>query len=153
MKKLTLLAALLMIGFAVQAEPVQAQDASYATWDGSVQAPDMDDAVAVKWMVRFNARVKQGTLVIPAMGDKPEKQYKMKEIKVHDDGTMLMYKLVAGEEDQVKFTCEMTRNEEGIFGGDCTEEYGNKWKMTMDASAADSEMMRGEGEPGDADTR
>jgi len=153
MKKLTLIAALLMIGFAVQAEPVQAQDASYATWDGSVQAPDMEEAVAVKWMVRFNARVKQGTLVIPAIGDKPEKQYKMHEIKVHDKGSMLMYKLVAGEEDQVKFTCEMNRNEKGWFKGDCTEAYGNKWKMTMDASAADATMLRGEGEPKDADTR
>lgn len=153
MKKLTLIAALLMIGFAVQAEPVQAQDASYATWGGSVQAPDMEEAIAVQWIVRFNSRVKTGKLVIPAMGDKPERQYDMKEIKVHDKGTMLMYKLVAGEEGQVKFTCEMNRNDKGWFKGICTEAYGNEWKMAMDASTAEASMLMGEGEPKDADTR
>ena len=153
MKKLALFAALLMIGFAVQAEPVQAQDASYATWAGTVQAPDMEEAVDVKYQVRFNSRVKQGTLIVPAMGDKPERKYQMKEIKVHDGGAKVMYKLTAGEEGQVHFTCEMMAKEDGMYKGVCTEKYGNEWKMTMNATGADAVNMRGMGEPGDADTR
>ena len=39
MKRVALLAALLMVGFAVQAEPVSAQDASYARWDGTMTPP------------------------------------------------------------------------------------------------------------------
>jgi hypothetical protein len=143
MKRVALLAALLMVGFAVQAEPVSAQDASYARWDGTMTPPG-GETVDISYLVRFNARVKQGTIIVPATGEEAEQEYKMIEIKVHDD--MLMYKW---EIEHYELSCELNKDDLGVYSGDCTDQYGEKGQMSMDASAASKEMMRGEGDPAD----
>lgn len=148
MKKVALFAALLVVGFAFQAEPVSAQDASYARWDGTMTPPGQE-SVDISYLVRFNSRVKQGTIIVPATGDEEEMQFEMKEIKVHDD--MLMYKWEVGED--TKLSCELMKDDHGVYSGECTDQYGEKGQMTMDASAASKEMMRGEGDPADTDTR